>query len=124
MKLSAQPPTSSAFTSSGTFEGISELKKAVIDELISLQKHSNTVPVTEIQYVWENTPPSSRLRMLFVDFVCGASKLDSEHAFHENWLPYYTKDFLVDLVIAIDGRSERVSPLPIYWGIPCCYHEH
>ena len=110
------------------------LKNAVVDDLIRLyQQHQQQQPrtavlVMEIPYVYENTPPSSPLRTLFVDLVCWSSKLDPQDAFHETLLQYYPKAFLVDLVMAVENlpvpsRERNMTNSP-YFLSPCLYHEH
>lgn len=108
--------------------GVPRLNNAAIHGLIDLQNRRQAVPVTEIPYVYENTPPSSPLRTLFVDFVCWSSTLDAQNAFQEKWLPYYTAAFLVDLVIAVGQLhctiSARHSFSAPYSVDACSYHEH
>lgn len=88
----------------GDVRGIPALRNDVIDAFV---KERHTVHKEVIPYLYENTPESSPLRKLFVDLInwqYQMSTIEKKGIFHpdRDTLPYFTREFLMELLIARD----------------------
>ncbi|KAG4427591.1 hypothetical protein IFR05_016928 [Cadophora sp. M221] len=75
---------------------IPRLHNAIVHEIVHVAKHTNTIPVSDFKYVYENTAPNSPLRRIYVD-QC-VTHFRSGHAYTLT-ADYYLHEMLLDLVI-------------------------
>lgn len=103
--------------------GAPKLKNRIIDEIVARNIQLRIVPVTVVPYVYANTLESSPLRKLLVDLVAWDIDVQSSNVFDTP--QSYTKDYLFDLVRAVDERPSPRNPTnaPYHKNI-CSYHEH
>jgi hypothetical protein len=84
--------------------GAPKLKNRIIDEIVARNIQLRIVPVTVVPYVYANTLESSPLRKLLVDLVAWDIDVQSSNVFDT---PQSYKDYLFDLVRAVDERPSR-----------------
>ena len=71
----------------------------IIESLSSWMHHLNKTPVRLISHIYDSTPEGSGLRQLFVNEMVRFAP-GGVHWFSEGNKPYYTRDFLLDVVQA------------------------
>ncbi|KAI9876317.1 MAG: hypothetical protein M1830_006774 [Pleopsidium flavum] len=107
----------------GDKRGVPKLKNRIIDTMVAWNAQLDVVPLPLNFLVYDNTPEFSPLRKLLVDFVAwGMDVLDAKTFASTQ---EYSKEFLIDLVRAIEKRPSprllRNAPFRIDL---CSYHEH
>ena len=94
----------------GDFRGIPALRNDVIDAFVQ-ERH--TLHKEVIPYLYANTPESSPLRRLYVDLInwqYEMSTSETKGIFHadRDTLPYFTREFLMELLIAREQMQRPV----------------
>ena len=106
----------------GDARGIPGLKNAAIDLIIAKFVQTWAFPIETVRFVFDNTQESS-LRKLLVDMALESGDLDQMRQ-HRG---YFTKDFLVDMVVAMQ-KSNCVASVTSKekWAARnlCIYHDH
>ncbi|OCK88800.1 uncharacterized protein K441DRAFT_737776 [Cenococcum geophilum 1.58] len=107
----------------GDARGIPGLKNAAVDLIIAKFIQTWAFPIEIVRFVFDNTQESSPLRKLLVDMALESG----DHDQMRQYRGYFTKDFLVDMVVTMQ-KSNRVASVTskeqwAAWNL-CIYHDH
>ena len=106
--------------------GVPKLQNEVIDTIIDKYTATEAASVHSFRRIYDETPESSPLRRLLIDYTARRGKIKSEGNaawFEESYRHVYPKDFLFDLCEAFyDERKAKKSTN--FRKFRCDYHVH
>lgn len=91
---------------------IPQLQNHVIRKVYELNHEANTIPLHCLNYVWENTPPGSPLRLFLLHLFASRARID----LYSKCPDSYPKEMLADIIKLI-GNNGGQRPKDLDPGI-------